>query len=326
MPEKKSFWKKIESSKKLQVIVFVVSMVVIVGGYLGIYEHVELAGKTKPIQKAEIQDGRNFLTSVEESTVIDGKVILSGWAMRLDSVTKDIYVTLKNVSSGEEIVLATDICEREDMEKYFNPDWDFGKVGYEASIQEKRVQKNTCYEILIYLSYEVRYEEEDDKYIIKKYEQKTKSGKYLYNGSLYQYNPEMFEKPEFKEEELCKVIDEGILRTFDNDKKIWVYQKDLDFYFFIKDNEDYGDWENIVVPFMPRTSRVDLLPEERKIYGFDHRGFFAAREQLYEAEGDLYRVVVATISEEYPVTYISTGIYNAKNKTWIQEITLECEN
>ena len=311
--KKESVFKRIENNVLLQVVFFVVSMAVIVGGYVVISNKVQWNNEQKRISELKVTEDYNILVGLDD-VIGDGKNIqLSGWALRLDSVTEKVHLVFKEVDGTEEIVLKTESSERENVEEYFNPNWDFGKIGFEAVVKEKKFDTDTCYEIFVNIEYAVDGVEKSKK---------TASGKYLYNEELYLYNPKTFTAPKITDEEIEKVIKEGLVKAYDNKAQIWVYEYENRLYFIT--NPEFGSMaENqIGVPIMPRTSRVELLPEERVQYGSDHLGFYYEDEK-YVSEGIVpYQIVVVDLPTKYPVTTICIGLYNNVDKVWVHNIEL----
>ena len=103
----------------------------------------------------------------------------------------------------------------------------------------------------------------------------------------------------------------------DSVEEEWLYQFQGKAYYIVNaDKNPISEEAKLIVPMMPSTSRPDLLPEERKQYGGDHLGAFYANEG-YRREGIWpYQVVVVDLPVTYPMTYLSTGIYDDKKVCW----------
>ena len=306
--KKESVFKKIENNILLQVVFFVVSMAVIVGAYVVIVGHVNSLGNEKAIREAEEGQDYNVLANVEEVETDGERITISGWGFRLDSVNEEVYLVLKELGTNEEIILKTTSFEKEEVEDFFNSEFDFETVGFATDVKKEKLNTGGCYELLIGLCYEDERGEQACKISL---------GQYLYDGELYRYNPKGFKEPQISDKDMLRVIDGGTLLTFDMKNKLWIYEYAGNLYYIL--DADYGSLkeENIGIPVMPHTSKIGLLPENRRQYGFDHIGTYYENVE-YQKDGVLpYQVVKVNLPNEYPITYIDTGLYDNTRKEWI---------
>lgn len=312
MEEKKmSIFKRLENNIFAQVIFFAVSMVVIVGIYVGVSGKIQWKNLQDNIKELTVVEDYDVLINVEKVSKEDDTLNLSGWGLRTESVVKEMHVVLKEVESGKEMLLVTKLSEREEVENYFNPKWEFGTVGFVSEVAADGVSEDVSYEILINIKYE------SNGGMVSK---KITTSKYLYNGELYEYNPKMFKVPQVKDEQLLTVIEDGNLKAYVPEENLWIYQYQDSLYFIVDSRFGSLKESGIVIPVMVHTTNDELLPEKHKEIGFEQLGSYCESES-FQKEGVLpYQIVVVGLPTEYPIKYIVTGLYESLAGVWITEI------
>lgn len=309
-------WKKVI----WQAVICIGLLCVIWSGYLFTLNPLKKRNKVEAIRNQKVEADYNILSSLEEIYIEEGKIEISGWVLHLNARKIALNVVFQPVGSGEAKVFLTKSVERKDVENYFVPGRAFDECGFEVDIEKKELKKNVCYEVFLFLEYEEESEEGKEK--VEKCK-KVSTGWYYREGKMQRYNPETYVSPDIEDEVLLRVIQEGNLRLFDVNEQIWIYQYGSQLYYIIKTAIESMEKENIGVPVMPHTSRADLLPESRRQYGFDHIGFYF-EDKTYQKVGVLpYQIVVVDLPKEYPITYISTGMYDNKNNIWIRDYMVE---
>lgn len=311
-----------EKNKKtiLQAIVCVGLLCVIWGGYYFANRRLRDVNEINRIRKSSVSFSYNMLGEVEDITYKNGKAVLSGWAMQLNAEIARVYLILQPVDGGDAEVIPAECVTQDIMSKYYMVDEKSDEVRFTANLNEKKIQKDMCYEVLLWVEYEEAVA--DRKVMLNR---KITTGEFLYEGAICRCNPKTFSEPEITDEEMVKVMKQGSLRAYDLEKQIWIYQYENKLYYIIKQLEKSLTEADICIPVMPSTLKKEVLPEHRQQYGFDHWGSFS-EDESYAREGILpYQVVTVGIKEEYPVTYISTGLYDNVTQEWIKQfrITLE---
>lgn len=253
-----------------------------------------------------------ILTVIETSEKKDDTLFLSGWITKFGAKNKEIVVILRDMDTMAENPLATQERELKN-DNVIKAGGDETKGGFSAQVLLNELQVNKCYEILMYISYV------EGGILGTVTNAKVQSGSYLYNGEIYDYNPVQFMVPNFEDDELLQVVNEGILRAYDAREKIWIYEYCNRLYFIIEYEEGFLKENNVAFSVMFHTWQKELLSEEGKKVGFDHKGFYFEDSQ-YIREGILpYQVAVVPIEEEYQVSHIVTGLYSYK---WIKEFNI----
>ncbi|MBE5951260.1 MAG: hypothetical protein E7260_06640 [Lachnospiraceae bacterium] len=316
--KKESIFKKIENNILLQVVFFVVSMTVIVGGYVGLSGYAKKVGYEKGIQDAKIAEDYDILMSVETVNTEEGVMTLAGWAMRLNSVNKDVYLVLNEVDGTEQILLETKTIEREDVEEYFKPGWEFGEVGFDATVKQTEIKKDTCYEILLYLKYETEQKKEDGTSVTVTSEKKIASGKYLYNGGLYRYDSRTFTEPEFKDAFMQEVVKQGELYFYGAEEDMWIYEYQGSMYWIAGEKFGFDEEGSTYIPYHTYTWEREKLPEKDQTDGYRNFDFrFEHRECVFDEKEESYRVATRELPEEYLVTMVRTGLYDYDARKWL---------
>lgn len=322
MEEKsKVFFQKLYENKKKQVIFFVISMIILSVIYIVVVSFVQKISEKEVLSKLSPILDYQVLFEIEDVVKKDGKLEFSGWMLRVDSKNKNVWLVFNEVNETEIKILKTSLIDRNDVGNYFMPNWNFGNCGFVSEVKCDEFKKDVCYEVFLVLDY-VTEKEIEGRIETLENKRKVSTGYYLFNDMLYRYNPQNFYEPQVIDEEILDVIKKGVLRGYDLNEKIWVYQYNRSLYFLI--GSDFGFMEDVQIgiPVMPHTTREDLLPESRISYGFDHLGFYFENKDYLRDGIEDYQVVVVTLPTEYPMTYIATGLYNAIEESWMKEFNI----
>lgn len=300
----------------LQILTCVGLLCVIWGGYFVSVNMINRFREEAKARELGVVVDYSILSEVEEVTKKDGKFLFSGWAMRLNSENVEIQLVLQPTNGLDAEVLFAKSFERREKGSYFVPNWNFGLCGYSANIKEDELKEDVCYEVFIVLTYI-----EKDGTLRGEYKKKVTTNQFFYDGMLYQYNPQNFTMPEITDDELMTVIDKGSIRLYSEEQHLWVYQYDWKMYFILDSHFGSMRENNIGIPVMPFTSREELLP--MGMSGNDHLGFLF-EDQIYQREGiGNYQIAVVELPKAYPITYISTGLFDATEKKWIENFYID---
>ena len=312
--------KKMNKSKRGQVIFFVISMVVIVLVYSMAISWVKDKRNEKLLLSHEVVTDNDILTSVDDIQKTDKLMTISGWGIRLNSRNISMKVMLKATDGSHAIMLPTEMVSRKEVGEYFVPGWNFGQCGFLSNVKRKELKENVCYEMFLIMYYDEMSITGDS--IESTNSKKISLNQYLYNEEIYCYNIESFERPEITDVEVMQIMDNGILRAYDMEKKIWVYQQDTYLYIISDLGKESLKESRLGCPVLPYTSIVESLPEERIPIGYDHIGSFY-EEEVYRREGVLpYQIVKIPLPSDYPITRIDTGIYDGNKQEWVRHFRI----
>ncbi|MGN0505872.1 MAG: hypothetical protein ACI4FZ_04880 [Lachnospiraceae bacterium] len=180
--KKEKFFQKLNQDKRLQVIFFVLSMLVLFAGYFAgerwiLYRKIT---HMEPIEDLKIRK------KIECAKTVDGKITLSGWILRVDSQNLNVKLLLKEEDTGKIKVLKTSQMERDDMGEYSLKAWNYGKTGFKANISSEKLKEDVCYEILFYYTYML---------LGQTYAKLVPAGNYLLNGEMYDCSPHTLTTP-----------------------------------------------------------------------------------------------------------------------------------
>ena len=311
----KEFFRKLEGNRKWQVSVFLILEVIVLGMYFfGGKWAKEESRKNAVIRQPIVLDYSDMIYEIENIVVEHDKVTFSGWAFHLDATNEEVVLILEDEEGIDQYIYASELWEREDIEKYFIEDREFGKVGFRCSTEINAIENDCCYKVLLGLCYQ------KDSEIGITTITKIDTGYFFYEGDIFAYNPKEFTEPQIKVTKLLNIIKEGKLRAYDMEKKVWIYQYG-DKLFYIADITDVPAYleNDVKVVLFPYTSRTELLPIERQVHGYDHIRKFYFDENVITEGVYTYMISEVEIPSEYPVTYISTGIYDYTEDNWIMD-------
>lgn len=256
----------------------------------------------------------NVISNIETVQCEEGKIKISGWVIRNNSKNRKVKLVLEpSTQNKKNIVIDARLKEDKNISNFFFEGSGCDAERFEASFSGRKIDKDECYRINLF--YEV--ETKDSFYQLKFF-----SNKFLYQNELFSYDPITFIEPEITDSELLNVIENGEVKGYDKKYQLWIYQLDNLLYFIV--NPSFGSMEQAVIgiPVMPKTSRVEQLPEHRVQYELDHLGYYF--ENLdYQRIGVLpYQIVRVPLSTEYPNTYVITGLYDNVNEEWVSQFYL----
>ncbi len=124
-----------------------------------------------------------------------------------------------------------------------------------------------------------------------------------------------FPPPEVIGTDLEFIINGGILKLYNSDYDVYVYQVDDRLYWLIGKDFDAS------IIYHLYTEETEHLPEDRKQYGFDNRGFKAGSEKdlTDSLNCGKYRVFTDIIPTEYTVSAITVGMNKGPDVLWKEQ-------
>ncbi len=133
------------------------------------------------------------------------------------------------------------------------------------------------------------------------------------NGETVLYVNKAFD-PQIEGTDLKSIIDPATLKVYNPEHDVYVYQLGDRLYWLIgKDSE-------ASIIYHLYTDELENLPENRKQYGFDNRGFrFGSNKEITETMNcGQYRVFSDIIPPEYHVSAIMVGMNKGQDVLWKQ--------
>lgn len=300
---KKGIFQKLQRNVWLQFCFCILSVLVLVAAYLPLKTMIKTERTTDKILKQAVTEDNNVLSDITEVKESGKNLILSGWVIRLNTEKQEVSVVLSpvNVETEQDIVLSTKQAENAEVLHYLNylKQEQTAGSGFSAEVKQEKLTEDVCYKVLLYVT-----AEQGTKYIAK-----VSSNKYLYNGEVFPYNPLEFSAPEFADEQMKQVVEEGVLLGYTMEHGAWVYQYEGSLYWILDKNVGRNAEEDLYMFFHLNTSTPELLPEERKQYGVDNNDFMFFMKEL-SLENNEYRIAKQKLDCDYPVTWMRTGRYD----------------
>ena len=241
------------------------------------------------------EDDFSWVFQVESAKLVENTFVLSGFAFELNKdAERDRYeVVLQDLETGENFFLKTEYVERKDVNEYFLCEYEYVQSGFQASI------KNDKFEL----------SEKNLEVLIKKKKEKTayKTGIYISNGEIVYANPIEFLQLEVKGTDLEKIVEEGVLRVYQPDYGMYVYQYEGALYWIAEAEVAFANG-NTFVEYLLETTQVSKLPEVRlkNQWYSDNIGFEFSDNEMFFDTGK-YRVAKKELPVEYSIVKIWTG-------------------
>ncbi len=294
--EKKGIFIKINQRKLYQWSIFLILMIVMLIAYY-------LMDGQFQKRFTIIKDNFSWVYQVDSIEELDKTIVLSGFAFQLKQDAKEeaFELILCDIETGKGYYPKMHYSSREDVNDYFFCEYDYTKSGFTASISLKKLDlENKVYEVLL------RPVGEKSAY---------RMGVYYANGKMSFVNPKEFIALNIEGTDLEEIVEEGVLRVYQPNYGIYVYQYAGELYWITE--EWYGFVDNdTYIQFQMDTTQIDKLPKDRieNNWLWSNLGFRFKWNELVDWNTGQYRVAKASLPTEYSITKIWTGNYI---KEWI---------
>ncbi|CRZ34481.1 hypothetical protein DFR55_101254 [Herbinix hemicellulosilytica] len=299
---------KIHTSFIMQLIVCIVLSLIIIFTFYVFNKKIEI----KKFREYTIENNINLINSIESVVNENDRIIIQGYAFILgkNTLQNEISVFLKNIENNEEIWLEVEQMNRNDVNSYFECEYDFTNSGFVATTKEKKLKRDNVYEILINIDYKDVNNSSDNIKVRKT----VSSNRFILNNTLYAYNPNDFDYPILNiESELIKeVFINGQLCFYKKDIGMYVYFYEDKLYWIATENFDFDENGKTYILYHVYTSQTNKLPEKRVQYKFDNLDFIFEDYEYKIESVSPYRVAIRKIPENYSITYIRTGVNDRK--------------
>lgn len=310
--KKPAILSKIKENFIYQLVLCLVLCVVIIMGYFIISKVID----SRKHREYSIVEDINLVNSIEDIQVDNNTVTLSGYAFMVNKSSNDnlISMFLYNKNNEQEIWLDIERIDRPDVNKYYEGEYNYANSGFLASTKVNKFKQNDVYEAFI----NIDYTDNSDKSGVKSIRRTVSANIFISNNEIYNYNPNEFDEPDMNvESNLIKnVFANGDVRFYDKDIGVYLYQYQGKLYWIAKDNFDINASSGHMIYHL-FTTRIDKLPKHRIQHKFDNLDFYFEKLEYMDEMTVPYRVAIYDIPQEYPITYIRVGQYNAENSKWI---------
>jgi len=301
---------KIKNNFKFQILLCVLLCTIVITTFLISYKIIDIDRK----HNYTIIDDISIINSVEEIDVDNRNIILEGYAFMLgkDSADVEVSLFLLDVDEGDEVWADTEAIVRTDVDSYFSSKYNYERSGFRALLKDKKVNSDACYEVILNVDYR-------DENSIDNHRKTVTTNRFLFNGKLYDYNPNEFFKPnlDVKSTLLKKVFLEGHLHFYLEEEGLYLYQYEDKLFWIATSDFKFDKNLNTYIAYQIFTSQTNKLSPEHAKYGFENLDFYFEQYEYRDEETEPYRVAIQKIPDDYAINYIKTGHYDLENNTWI---------
>lgn len=298
-------YKRIDESYKLKFIACIVLSCIVIGFFLIYNKIID--------NKYIIIEDVNFVNEIENISKNNGNITIKGYAFLsdIDSKNSQISVFLRNLSDGKEVWLDVKHSIRSDVDAYYNGDYNYENSGFYAFAKANRLHSDECYEIVI----KIEYTNPDSS----KLKKTVSSKRYIFNNELYVYNPKEFYEPNknISSALLKNVLENGKLCLYQKDVGLYVYVYNGKMYWIATENFNFDKNGKTYITYHLYTSQTSKLSKDRIKYKYSNLDFYFEQHEYKEENTAPYRVAIRDVLDDFPITYIRTGVYNTLNKSWI---------
>lgn len=328
MEKVRRFFRNFNEKRSYQIVFFIVSMCVILGGYFVL--RMKVAEEVS--HRYTVIEDINLAKYVEEVCIEEDVLTISGWCFYkdVDSSRNNVQVFLRNLNDEEDIVwLDVETVTREDVDAYFDCEVDYSQSGFLARTKAKKLNAESSYEIFLKLTYfdeQAKREGVVEERIDQKHIVTVSTKRYLSKERVETFRPgedSILEKT--TAEYLNKIFKEGLLLGYDKESDIYIYQFMNKLYWVAGKKAHFEEDGTTRIEFQLNTTRPDLLPEERIMLGknYDNLAFMFEEKELISESYYPYRVAEYAVAEAYPVTGFWTGYHDGSDWVWREELNLD---
>lgn len=315
MEKVRRFFRNFNEKRSYQIVFFIVSMCVILGGYFVLRMKV-----TEEVShRYTVVEDKNVIKYIEDVSIEEDTLTVSGWCFYKDfnSNQNDVQIFLRNIDDEKDIVwLEVEMVQRDDINAYFDSEYDYSQVGFYAKTKTKRLnlqEKN--YEIFVKLNCK-----NDIKNVWT-----TSTHRYICSGIFTSFKPEEKQPQKTKSDIFNAIIDNGQLLMYNKSVDLYLYQYEKSLYWVAGEEYCFEKDGTTTIPYQLRTTRIDKLPAYRLENGWDwdSKGFVFEEKEIVLGQDVPYRVAMSDIPLTYPVIYFWTGNYEEGVWNWLNTMNLD---
>lgn len=266
-----------------------------------------------------------LINSIEDVNIENDYINISGYAFIIEKniLESEISIFLRNVITEQEVWLNTEQVYRPDVNEYYNFKYDYSNSGFKSSARLKQIKQNETYEIIV----NIDYIEKIDNINKEKTRKTVSTNQYLLDNKIYTYNPENFDIPEMNINSMLlrEVFLNGQLCFYNRTIGMYIYQYRDSLYWIASENFVFGEKETYI-PYQIFTSDIYKLPENCISYGFEILDFNFENYEYKDEETFPYRVAIREMPQEYPITFIISGVYDRDMKETLWSNTFQVYN
>jgi len=318
MEKVKRFFLELNEKRKYQLAVFVVSMCIVLGLYAGVGKIIQTS---KSHQYTVIEDN-NLIRYIEGISITKGKLKINGWSFykNVGSNRVKCQLFLRNVEGEEVVWLDTKQVEREEVNQYFDCEYDYRLAGFEASTKLKalNIDENN-YEIFIKLTYTKSSNAIMEENVVDTVYEKTVSTKrYISGGMLTASYPKTTQDIDCESEVMKEILKNGCQLAYNEDGDMYIFQYQDKLYWIAGEKAYFEDDGSTLIQVSYETTRPDKLPSVRieNNWDWDNVSFVFEQNEIKDKTIYPYRIEVQEIPKQYPVTYLGTGYYRGSQLIW----------
>lgn len=314
----KRFFNALEENKKKQMMFFLLCMLVLILSYIFFNMRIKEYIEDRDIKNHIVEMDYDIITNVEMNESTNKKKIkFAGWVLRLNSQQMNMEFVLQSTDGEYKELLDTKVFENKKVNAYFDSEENVGCCGFETEISKSDLYADVCYELYVVLDY-INLER-DVNVSTEVTRKKVSTGRYIYNGHIYKYNPTEYVPPKVTDEKQRSVVTEGELLACDDKQQFWVYKNKNQLYCIVEFDAFGEFYTRPEIPMFIYYHDVIEQDDGKKKLNGQYISKYISENEFTEYETQTYYMYEISLTSEVEIVGIETGIFqNDGNKSgWI---------
>lgn len=292
--------KKIDRKQLHKTFVCISLVVVIWIGYIFAYKKIE-QGKERQIRL--LQDDFSWIYQVESIEKNEKDFLIEGFAFQINknSYVGDFEIALNELETGINFFMEMDYSDRTDVNEFFGGNIDYIHSGFVARIKTKKLDlQNKDYEVILRVTGE---------------ERAYRTGMFISKGELIYVDPKKYVPLEVEGTDLANVIEKGVLKLYQSEYGMYVYQWENQIFWIASPEYDFLDGETRVQYQYDTIQIVEAQQNSLDVQPYaKNSSFWFSENEVLEWNTGKYRVAKGMLPVGVPIRRIWTGNYDEE---WI---------
>ncbi len=315
MRKQKNLFFMLKESKVCQVAICIALMTIIMSVYVLTNEQIKTSKTMSSLKKMESGYNYSVISKIENIEEKGNEIVISGNVIRNGVSVEKLFLILQ--SNGREFFFETEFEVEKQRDKSIENKWEGQLYRFYVNIGNDELISENCYEILLGLRENIGGKDTGKIQV-----EKIHTNSFLYQNQIHTVDASKIVSPCFSDAWISTVIEDGRICAYNDRFPAWVYCYEGALYWIFSD-EYCRELEEMYIPLHISTFLNKDLPEYSRQDGFENKDFNFFSHEYEMSKAEKYRVACVELPKEYPITYVSTGIYDRLAGKWVWSETFQ---